>query len=57
MLRFPAMLMLLMCLFCLVFFRKRKDLDASKCEQHEKSVKNVTSTIGSMTNPFDGDQV
>ena len=38
-------------------FRKRKDLDASKCEQHEKCVKNVTSTISSMTNPFDGDHV
>lgn len=38
-------------------FRKRKDLDVSKCERHEKSVKNVTSTISSMANPFDGDQV
>ena len=38
-------------------FRKRKDLDVSKCKQHEKSVKNVISTISSMSNPFDGDQV
>ena len=37
--------------------RKRKDLDESKCKWHEKSVNNATSTISSMENPFDGDQV
>ena len=43
--------------YFLLTFRKRKDLDVTKCLAHEKSVSDVTATISSMTNPFIADQV
>eukprot|EP00794_Sanderia_malayensis_P002899 gene2899-3351_t len=32
---------------------KRKDLDKTRCKEHERSVNDVTATLSSMTNPFD----
>ena len=39
-----------------ISFRKRKDLDPTKCERYEKSVENVISTVSNMLNPFDTEQ-
>ena len=37
-------------------FRKRKDLDRTKCERYQKSVENVITTVSNMLNPFDTEQ-
>ena len=37
-------------------FRKRKDLDPTKCERNERSVENIITTVSSMLNPFDPEQ-
>ena len=37
-------------------YRKRKDLDAFKCERYEKSVQDVMATVPEMINPFEADQ-
>ena len=37
-------------------YRKRKDLDTSKCERYEKSVQDVMATVAQMINPFEADQ-
>lgn len=40
----------------IVCFRKRKDLDPTKCECYEKSVENVITTVSNMLQPFDTEQ-
>ena len=37
-------------------YRKRKDLDASKCERYERSVQDVISTVAQMINPFEAEK-
>ena len=34
-------------------FRKRKNLDPTKCERHEKSIQNIITSVSTMLNPFD----
>lgn len=43
-------------IYLVSIFRKRKDLDESKCKRYEKSVNDVMTIIGSMINPFETDQ-
>lgn len=38
-------------IICIVF-RDRKDLDDTKCQNHEQSVYDVVDTISNMMNPF-----
>ena len=37
-------------------FRKRKDLDYSKCKRYEQCVQDVLTSISQMAHPFDVDQ-
>jgi hypothetical protein len=41
---------------CFFSFRKRKDLDRTKCERYQKSVENVITTVSNMLNLFDTEQ-
>ena len=43
-------------LYQITTYRKRKDLDVSKCERYEKSVQDVMATVAQMINPFEADQ-